>query len=93
MSECKKNCHNCAYKANIPGDAHIECKFNWKKFEHKPPKANDHGIKMGWYLFPINFDPTWQQEECKAFSIEKDLEMVRQGTPIDLIMEMVKAMV
>ena len=29
-------------------------------------KANYHGIKMGWFNFPFNFDPTWL-EECNGF--------------------------
>lgn len=92
MSECNNSCHNCAYKANIPGDAHVECTFDWEKSDQRPPEANDHGVKMGWYIFPINFDPNWQMEECKAFSVEKDPEKVRKGTPIDLIMRMIKTM-
>lgn len=29
-------------------------------------KANPHGVKMGWFTFPYNFDPTWLQE-CDGF--------------------------
>jgi len=29
-------------------------------------KANPHGIKMGWFLWPINFDPIWL-ENCNGF--------------------------
>jgi hypothetical protein len=42
-------CHSCAYKGNIPGDAHICCKLNWLKVNSDPPKASDHGIRSGWY--------------------------------------------
>lgn len=93
MSECKKNCCSCAYKGNVPGSAHTECKLDWENMDVLPPKGNEHGIKKGWYLFPIDFDPVWQIEECKGFSETLDENMVRQGTPIDLIMRMVKSMI
>lgn len=76
MSEIKKTCYNCGYRGNVPGSAHSTCSFNFKKAEVDVPKGNPHGIKNGWYYFPINFDPVWIIKECSAFSIEKDNEMV-----------------
>ncbi len=29
-------------------------------------KADPHGIKMGWFNFPWNFDPTWL-DNCDGF--------------------------
>lgn len=29
-------------------------------------KANAHGFRMGWFLWPVNFDPVWL-EECTGF--------------------------
>lgn len=29
-------------------------------------KANPHGVRMGWFNWPYNFDPTWL-EECSGF--------------------------
>ena len=34
-------------------------------------KANPHGIKMGWFNWPINFDPVWL-ENCKGFKQKWD---------------------
>ena len=65
--ENKTSCYDCIHKGSIPGDAHIRCKFNWSASDKKPPKADPHGRVNGWYYFPINFDPAWQQEECSAF--------------------------
>lgn len=70
----KKTCYDCAYKANVPGDAHISCRFKWSGSELNPPLANETGIKKGWYTFPINFDPAWQEEECKAWNDKKEEE-------------------
>lgn len=88
--ENNKNCYNCAYKQPVPGDAHIECKLDWTKVDSKPPLANEHGIKSGWYMFPINFDPAWQTEQCKCFSETSEEGMIRQGSAIDLIMAILK---
>lgn len=77
-----KNCYNCAYRGTVPGDAHICCNFNWNKSELTPPKANPHGIVKGWYTFPVNFDPAWQEEECKAHAETKNPEMVTDGGDI-----------
>jgi hypothetical protein len=30
-------------------------------------KASAHGIKMGWFMHPVNFDPTWL-ESCDGFT-------------------------
>ena len=72
----KKNCYNCAYKNIIPGSAHFKCVFNWKKSNKTSPKANEHGIKKGWYIFPFNFDPVWQEEPCQAYSKIEDPNMI-----------------
>jgi len=29
-------------------------------------KGNQHGIKNGWFMHPLNFDPSWV-EECNGF--------------------------
>lgn len=29
-------------------------------------KGNLHGIKSGWFMWPVNFDPTWL-ENCEGF--------------------------
>lgn len=64
----KKHCYNCAYRNSIPGDAHSEC---MRSFKNIPiPELNEHGIKNGWCLFPINFDPIWVGK-CEGFDTER----------------------
>jgi hypothetical protein len=29
--------------------------------------GNSHGIRNGWFMFPVNFDPTWL-ESCNGFT-------------------------
>ncbi len=80
MSEKKEcgTCRKCAYKNNIAGDAHVSCGLDWDKSEHNPPQANQHGIDSGWYMFPVNFDPIWQETPCQEFSTEKDESKVSE---------------
>jgi len=73
----KANCYECGYRGKNPGSAHIRCNFDWGKSENKPPGGNPHGIKKGWYIFPLNYDPTWMTEECKSFSKEVEKEKVK----------------
>ena len=60
-------CYKCGYKGNIPGDAHIRCKFDWERATLPMPKGNPHGIKNGWWMFPVNFDPVWMLGKCPVF--------------------------
>ena len=62
MSYVKNDCWNCKYKENILGEAHIAC--------NKPDftmTGNPHGIKKGWFYYPLLFDPVWMTSECKNF--------------------------
>ncbi len=33
-------------------------------------RANDHGIRNGWFVWPVNFDPVWL-EHCDGFSMHE----------------------
>jgi len=33
-------------------------------------KGNPHGIKNGWFMHPVNFDPVWL-EECNGFEAKQ----------------------
>ncbi len=75
-------CHECAYKGDIPGDAHISCQFDWKG---PTPQGDLHGVRNGWYYFPFNYDPTWMIEECPNFATERDESRVAKQNPHDLL--------
>ena len=58
----KTECYQCTHRKEIPGDAHSRCV--------KPDAAmvgNPHGIKKGWFMYPINFDPVWKERLCQNF--------------------------
>lgn len=71
-------CYNCAYKQVIPGNTHVQCMFDFQKAKMPMPKGDETGIKNGWFVFPINYDPNWMLEECRAHSTTKDPEMIRE---------------
>ena len=61
----KPDCYQCIHRRNLAGDAHSEC-------AHPKPRtltivADNHGIRMGWFLWPLNFDPVWL-EACNGFT-------------------------
>lgn len=77
-------CETCVYRRPVPGNAHIECVFNWTRAltEKKVtmiPLGHTHGIKQGWYMFPILFDPVWTVIKCQAFSKVIDENSVLKG--------------
>ena len=76
----KKTCWNCAYRRNIPGNAHIRCAWNWTG--RLMPQGKLHGIRNGWYHFPFCYDPTWMIDECPNFATELDESKVRESNPI-----------
>jgi len=63
MSDYVKNdCYNCVHKRNVPGNCHIECA--------KPDvdmTGNEHGIRNGWFMYPLLFDPVWMTVKCSNF--------------------------
>ena len=75
------NCYECTYKGNVPGSAHSSCNYPGVKsgmfdlFSRENIiisaelniKANPHGVKSGWFIWPIDFDPVWL-ENCDGFT-------------------------
>jgi hypothetical protein len=55
-------CYDCSHKENVPGDAHIFC----NKYD-KSITGDPHGIRKGWFFYPVLFDPVWMTSECKNF--------------------------
>ena len=60
-------CHSgCIHKRNVPGDAHISC-------VNPDPnvKGDPHGIRNGWFFYPLVFDPIWG-DNCSNYQTKKD---------------------
>ena len=78
-------CNGCAYREGIAGSAHSRCVFAWPSGDAMP-KGNPHGIRMGWYLFPFNYDPTWGPNECPNRAETREASKVVPSNPVaDLI--------
>ena len=67
-----KKCYECKYRGEVPGSAHSRCDHPKVKQDNNQSekdlniKANEIGIKRGWFLWPANFDPVWL-ENCDGF--------------------------
>lgn len=75
MSEFKRDnmneCWHCAHKREVAGNAHIKCS--------KPDpdmRGDSHGIKNGWFFYPLLFDPTWKKDMCKNFENHDSVKTV-----------------
>ena len=73
------NCYKCIHRRTIPGDAHTRCVHPKiinpitsmaDAYRALNIKGKRHGIENGWFIWPINFDPTWLIT-CSGFT-EKD---------------------
>lgn len=76
----KPKCYTCKYRGTVPGDAHSCCKYpgtstgildyfkkdNLAIRQKLNVKGNAIGIRRGWFLWPVNFDPTWL-ENCDGY--------------------------
>lgn len=67
----KPNCYECKWRHDLPGDAHSGCANNKAHVT-----GNEHGIRMGWFFWTYNFDPTWL-ESCDGFEPK-----ARPGKPL-----------
>lgn len=77
MSECYK----CKYRGSVPGDAHSCCRYpgnetnpfdffsqkNAQNAKKLNIKADPYEIEMGWFFWPVNFDPVWLRN-CNGFT-------------------------
>jgi hypothetical protein len=74
-------CNGCAYRASIPGNAHIRCRFDWAKSEYAVPMV--HSIYARRYFhFPFNYDPQWGPDICEARAVELDPAKVAPENPL-----------
>jgi len=66
----KPNCYDCIHRGDVPGDAHSCCK-NPASRETLKIKGHPLGIRGGWFLWPMNFDPTWLVN-CDGFEAKPE---------------------
>ena len=69
-------CYDCVYRGTIAGDCHSRCLHPMAQYapghsygdcrQALKVDADPHGEKMGWFVWPINFDPVWLRH-CDGF--------------------------
>jgi len=59
-------------KINLSG----KCKETGEELHTPAIVANEHGVKNGWFLFPIDFDPVWL-EKCVFLKTQKPIVALR----------------
>ena len=76
----KPDCYKCEHRGTVPGDAHSRCCYqgtNTDMFAFFDEgnktlaiklniKAHEHGVRSGWFMWPVNFDPVWLTN-CDGF--------------------------
>ena len=78
----KPNCYECKHRRDLSYSAHSECKhpalegkgrilaiatvMMGRGFEPFGLTGNAHGIKNGWFSWPLDYDPVWL-DSCTAF--------------------------
>jgi hypothetical protein len=56
------DCWHCKHQREVTGNAHIMC------VNPDPDMTGDsHGIKKGWFMYPLLFDPIWTTKKCVNF--------------------------
>ena len=62
QKQAMHQCYTCVHKRKVPGNAHIGCV--------NPSSAmmgDSHGIKNGWWYYPLLFDPVWNLTICPNY--------------------------
>ena len=76
----KPNCYKCVHRMSLSGSAHSRCnKFDAKVeydfhlylLSERQFIGDEHGIRQGWFRWPLNFDPVWLVS-CDGFSKNPD---------------------
>ena len=81
----KPDCYKCVHRLPVPGDAHSRCNNISANVT-----GNPHGIRSGWFLWPLNFDPTWL-ESCDGFSDDpKDKKERVEHDPIKELISLLR---
>lgn len=81
----KPDCYKCVHKGSVPGSAHTRC----NNFDAKV-SGDSYGVKMGWFMWPLNFDPTWLTK-CDGFSDKpEDRKSVQKLDPLLEILAMLR---
>ena len=86
-------CNTCAYRAEIPGDCHSRCTFDWigNRELTMPYNTSSNPRHTGrWFRFPYNYDPVWGPKDCAAHALEKDPTKIAESHPLLELLSLLK---
>ncbi len=65
--DMRSECWSCRHKQTVPGNEHIRC-------AHPDPamEGNAHGIRNGWFYYPLLFDPVWKERACAHYATPEE---------------------
>ena len=69
--DMRSECYHCKHKQEVAGNAHIQCVKPDVNMTGEP-----HGIKHGWFFYPLLFDPIWKTAMCKNYESKELLDAV-----------------
>jgi len=65
LQQARSECWECTFKREVPGNCHIACSNpSLDVLRHGDP----HGVKNGWFFYPLLFDPTWKRSLCRNYT-------------------------
>ena len=65
----KPDCYKCKHRRSVPGSCHSACAHPGNKTGLNI-KGHPHGIRNGWFMWPVNFDPGWLLN-CDGFEAKQ----------------------
>ena len=77
-------CYSCKFRGTVPGSAHSMCNISpdtsmvdsllvgMTGTDGVTVKGNPHGVKNGWFMWPVDFDPVWL-ENCEGYENKDDI--------------------
>ena len=68
QEQTRSQCYSCKHKRAVPGDAHIQCVNPDGEM-----KGHELGIRRGWWMYPVVFDPTWNLTICRNHEERKEV--------------------
>jgi hypothetical protein len=81
----KPDCYKCVHRLDIPGNAHSRCNNHDAKVS-----AYAHGVRSGWFAWPLNFDPVWLTA-CDGWSDKpEDRKERKELSPMVELMAMLR---
>ena len=70
----KPDCYKCIHRRDLAGDAHSQCQHPKASIAYMAGvpsplniKGDSHGIRNGWFMWPMNYDPIWLKN-CDGFT-------------------------